>query len=682
MPTHNGSVVLPEIRVTPNRNYVYDSYDGNELEFANGGHLFAKGGNTGTHIAGQGWYTDLLNKYGAEYNAWKKENPNGTVKDFARSKGYYNPINNVLDRSNVPGMTPYTSNTINNSVASYPYEEATKKRVKQLQEEAQKNYEWERANTPQILKAYDEKEHNGTYEQRMNYAEGLANAEKDRKINEGTTNMMFQLPFWVTAPELMAAYTAVDEAGTFAGDHDKTTSQWINQAMLGEGHDNNILGPIVLGGGINGLRSVGKTATKSVANNTALRNAFNTSDFAMANDLHFTPTGTLKQGTKVVDLGTGKVQKPTTLKKVTDPVTGREVKPKTLLHNMQKSPEAYLDFYSGQRQGGMNWWQGQTAQRFNEPFRLGNSNPLNNPLPERPLELPYQDVIGLPYNQPLGQIKIGNSLKNLKHKVFEMPLITTPSGRMNAYELPHTIQQDPTFIRDNNILKTLTGGKYTYNDIVKDGKLMPFLFDKVKTSAHGEFIRMEDDLTTFYSKLKNAFNTQESRKVMANIARSNPTGRSGIYVDTHNNDLSIDSHPLALHYMEKLGSNFIPIKTADEYVILNPFGVKGLFPAKSNITKSFTMGVEPKFVSFNGNRVGLRFTNDNEELTVPMNTPDEILENINKGIFRFNEHFGTSYPPAQFNPLGINSRIYGYEGPYEIQVPNIHGVLFKTGGKI
>lgn len=89
-----------------------------------------------------------------------------------------------------------------------------------------------------------------------------------------------------------------------------------------------------------------------------------------------------------MDLGTGKVQKPTTLKKVTDPVTGREVKPKTLLHNMQKSPENYLDFYSGQRQGGMNWWQGQTAQRFNEPFRLGNSNPLNNPLPERPLGLP------------------------------------------------------------------------------------------------------------------------------------------------------------------------------------------------------------------------------------------------------------------------------------------------------
>ena len=99
MPTHNGSVVLPEIRVTPNRNYVYDSYDGNELEFANGGHLFAKGGNTGTHIAGQGWYTDLLNKYGAEYNAWKKENPNGTVQEFAEK------VQNEILKANLKPVT-------------------------------------------------------------------------------------------------------------------------------------------------------------------------------------------------------------------------------------------------------------------------------------------------------------------------------------------------------------------------------------------------------------------------------------------------------------------------------------------------------------------------------------------------------------------------------------------------
>jgi hypothetical protein len=57
------------------------------------------------------WYKDLVNTYGDEYRRWKKKNPNGTVKEFARSKGYYKPVNNVLDRSNVPGMTPHNSQT-------------------------------------------------------------------------------------------------------------------------------------------------------------------------------------------------------------------------------------------------------------------------------------------------------------------------------------------------------------------------------------------------------------------------------------------------------------------------------------------------------------------------------------------------------------------------------------------
>lgn len=355
VPTYKGSRVLPAITITPNGNYVYDAYDGNRLEFANGGHLYQKGGGIPT----PDWYKDLVGKYGYEYKQWKKDNPDGSVIEFARR--YAKPVNYMLDRNNVPGMTPYNSDVINSSVATYPKEETKKKTIKALQDKAQKEYEWRAANTPSMLKAYDEKEHNGTYEQRMNYAEGLANKEKERKINEGTANMMFQLPFWAAAPEFMAAYTVADEAGRFAGEHDKTTSQWINQAMLGEGHDNNILGPVVLGGGLTGLKNIGKTATESVTRNIATRNAFNTSDFAMANDLHFTPTGTLKQGTKAVDLGTGKVQKPTTIKTITDPVAGKEVKPKTLLHNMQKSPEPYINYENATSITPEQWTAAQDA---------------------------------------------------------------------------------------------------------------------------------------------------------------------------------------------------------------------------------------------------------------------------------------------------------------------------------
>ena len=151
-----------------------------------------------------------------------------------------------------------------------------------------------------------------------------------------------------------------------------------------------------------------KSASNTVKTTIAARNAFNTSDYALANDLHFTPTGKLKQGIEYTDLTTGEVTRPTTIKTVYDPVTQRTVKPKTLLRNIVKNPMPYEEYGWQQRwkaqQGGMDWFaqnfrQGQTpklngTERWNmrgidmdmtprigfgeQTFRMNGRNPLSN----------------------------------------------------------------------------------------------------------------------------------------------------------------------------------------------------------------------------------------------------------------------------------------------------------------
>ena len=123
-----------------------------------------------------------------------------------------------------------------------------------------------------------------------------------------------------------------------------------------------------------------KYGIEGAKSSQATRNAFNSSDVALANDLHLTPTGTLKQGTKVVDAETGKLKsKPVTIKKMKDPVAGKEVKPRTVLKNMQKNPQAYNDYFLQQQwqqgQGGRDWFANFGREQQGVP-RIWEGTPI------------------------------------------------------------------------------------------------------------------------------------------------------------------------------------------------------------------------------------------------------------------------------------------------------------------
>jgi hypothetical protein len=240
----------------------------------------------------------------------------------------------------------------------------------------------------------------------------------------------------------------------------------------------------------------------------------------------------------------------------------------------------------------------------------------------------------------------------------------------------------------------------------ENGKLKEGLYftDKVKTGAHGVMYApyINPKHTPNWILKQHLLNTDPNNPYGASmelrrIMNDNPTGRSGILVETHTGDTSIDSTPLAYIIATRLGKKFKPLNNNLERVVSNSYGYNNVFKTNSevNALKDRAKALFAKNPDYeatlirdtNGNMIAYELTDDNGTFQIPLNSRQEVLDIMNARLHKFNKHYGTSYRDIE-PKLNINNVFYDPNNPYpwdfgeKFDLPNIYGIAYKKGGKI
>lgn len=272
--------------------------------------------------------------------------------------------------------------------------------------------------------------------------------------------------------------------------------------------------------------------------------------------------------------------------------------------------------------------------------------------------------------------------------------------------------------RNNQPPRTRKKGERPYTDeeisslVSDEGMLMDprtkYSLDSVETGAHGEmFIPAWNANQDYDWILKNHINAAKNQvQEMRDILADNPKGRSGVIIDTHIGDTSMDSTPLAYKVATMLGKKFKPMATAYPTVRSNSFGYNKAFKLgysselkraeelyKANPNYKATILRDNK-----GNMTAYELTDENGTFQIPLNTRQEVLDIMNDGLHKFNEHYGTSYPditPYRSRQAGEHwdgksirykdvtpETMYPWDFGEVFEVPNIYGIAYKQGGRI
>ena len=241
--------------------------------------------------------------------------------------------------------------------------------------------------------------------------------------------------------------------------------------------------------------------------------------------------------------------------------------------------------------------------------------------------------------------------------------------------------------------------------IDSDGKLKSGIEfpwgSKVYTGAHGEMYMPnvhpeQDEIWILRQHLANSEGRAEELK---DIMRSNPSNRSGVLIETHDGDTSIDSTPLAYVLATRFAKRFKPLKGSiwGERVRSNSYGYNNAFKQGKdidnlNIRAKTLLDANPDYKAKiirdeKGNMIAYELTDENGTFQIPLNTRQDVLDIINARIHKFNKLYGTSYEDAK--PLR-NSEFHDYDpnNPYPwsfgetFDLPNIYGIAYKNGGKL
>lgn len=240
----------------------------------------------------------------------------------------------------------------------------------------------------------------------------------------------------------------------------------------------------------------------------------------------------------------------------------------------------------------------------------------------------------------------------------------------------------------------------------ENGKLKEGLYftDKVKTGSHGIMYTpyRNPKHTPNWILKQHLLNTDPNNPYGASmelrrIMNDNPTGRSGILVETHTGDTSIDSTPLAYIIATRLGKKFKPLNNNLERVVSNSYGYNNVFKTNSevNALKDRAKALFAKNPDYeatlirdaNGNMIAYELTDDNGTFRIPLNSRQEVLDIMNARLHKFNKHYGTSYRDIE-PKLNINHVLYDPNNPYpwnfgeKFDLPNIYGIAYKKGGRI
>lgn len=227
------------------------------------------------------------------------------------------------------------------------------------------------------------------------------------------------------------------------------------------------------------------------------------------------------------------------------------------------------------------------------------------------------------------------------------------------------------------------------------GDLKPNVrFDHVFTGSHGTFIsEFSDPDEVVYNLSKLRRHPEIGRREYNSITRSNPSGKSGIVVHTHDGDVSVDSSVLANAIQRRLGKEAVrlPLPIGQEpQVYLNGLGYNNLFSKKIFEDQSFINAMESgtygprnfNYTKFSDGSIVVKDKSGRIVGVYPALDKKEVLNTINQSIDKLN----STYPGLNYNevvldpnpPLGYGQWTFG-EG---IKMDNQRHVLYKTGGNI
>lgn len=272
------------------------------------------------------------------------------------------------------------------------------------------------------------------------------------------------------------------------------------------------------------------------------------------------------------------------------------------------------------------------------------------------------------------------------------PIIPFRARDTRKGELPYTDEEINALINPDGTLK-------------KEVAPMDF----VNTGAHGKsnWYQSYNTPNDVLRKYLSVTDPAVARREMQSIMRANPTGRSGIIVNTHSLDTSVDSTPLAYKMATRLGKKFHPLEGAvdEKSVLVPPYLRKNL--AINNRVLSNELGISNFFKQgygaeanraralykaspdynavilkdADGNMTAFELTDENGTFQIPLNSRQETLDIMNRQLHNFNSHYGTSYPDIESVPQRDGSLRPWYFGE-QFSLPNIYGITYKKGGKI
>ena len=260
--------------------------------------------------------------------------------------------------------------------------------------------------------------------------------------------------------------------------------------------------------------------------------------------------------------------------------------------------------------------------------------------------------------------------------------------------------------------RNIKNGDTPYTDeeinalVNKNGKLKEDLYftDKVITGSHGVMYapHINPKHTPNWILKQHLLNTDPNNpngasRELRRIMNDNPTGRSGILVETHNGDTSIDSTPLAYIMATRLGKKFKPLNNDLERVVSNSYGYNNVFKTNSEVNAlnnraRALFAKNPDYEAtlirdVDGNMIAYKLTDESGTFQIPLNSRQEVLDIMNARLHKFNEHYGTSYQDIK-PESNKNSIFYDPNNPYpwdfgeRFDLPNIYGIAYKKGGKI
>ena len=358
----------------------------------------------------------------------------------------------------------------------------------------------------------------------------------------------------------------------------------------------------------------------------------------------------------------------------------------------------------------------QAARENNVPVRLLDGNNQNievqntTSIPwstRHPEDIVPSDFGTTPFQEgnPLDDIVVGSDWEDVD--LFS----DNPSN--NTFFMVRNLQKGDAPYTDEEVNALVDD-----NGFLKDGITFE---NRVNTGSHGNFYHSgkgfyrEDSPTEVLQKyltLKDPNNPRNSAWETARIKAANPRGRSGILLDTHSGDTSMDSTPLAYSMATTLGKKFKPLEGAIdthrynipmEYrqdfkdrgrILSNDFGYSKAFKSTDELDNRARalFNKNPNYRATllrdkEGNMIAYELTDENGTFQIPLNSRQEVLNIMNKRLHNFNKYFNTSY--QDITPfMNKNGNIFNPDNPYpwyfgeQWDIPNIYGILYKKGGKL